>query len=673
MDIDTPLKTVIRTTKAHLSKLEKMNIFSVRDLLEFFPRAIESTDIASDLQNIQLDTKNTLSGKLVDFRREKTPRGKLLGKAALVLDDNTTVEVIWFQIPYVLRNLKDESQVFLVGKVERSYGMIKILNPEVHLQKNVHVGTLRAIYSESPPITSKWLREKISGLLALVSEFPEILPSQILKKESFLEKSAAIRAMHQPKNSEQWHQARKRLGFEEIFEVQVRILQEKILREKNTINPYRIPLDAQQVKKDLSLVPFQLTTAQKKALYKILKDFEKESPMHRLLQGDVGSGKTVVAFLASLPIVRKKFQVCFLAPTEILAQQHFASAIKFFPSEFSVELLTGSVSETKKKSLKSRLKNGDIDVLIGTHAVLTEDTRFKNLAFAIVDEQHRFGVEQRSLLARNNAHMLAMTATPIPRTLALTVYGDQDISVINELPPGRKPVITRIVADPKTTALCNKFIDDQIQKERQIFWVCPLIDESDTIEAKNVKAEFDRISNEVFPNRKVAFLHGKMRPKEKDRVMRSFRNKEFDILVSTSVIEVGVDIPNATVMVIENSERFGLAQLHQFRGRIGRNDMQSYCFLVVGKPDDAQKTRLRSLEKSHNGLYLAEIDLKLRGMGELYGTRQSGLPDFKCADLNNVEMLQKARDWGQAILQEDVTLKKYPKLKKHIDQKPVYF
>jgi ATP-dependent DNA helicase RecG len=673
MDFSFLLEKTIRTTRPHLAKLAKMEVFTVKDLLEFFPRAVESAEITSNFQNIQLGIKNTVSGALTDVRSEKTAKGRKIAKAALVLDDNSVIDVIWFQVPYILRNIKDESRVFLVGKIDRSYGKIQILNPEVHANKNVHVGGVRAIYPESPPITSKWLREKMAGLLIFAKEFPEILPSKILKEEDFLGKVDSVKVIHAPKSVELWQQARERLGFEEVFEIQTRVLQEKFLREKEAINPYQVMLDAEQVKEDLKRASFELTTAQKKCLFQIFKDFERDRPAHRLMQGDVGSGKTIVAFLASLPILRMGAQVAFLAPTEILAKQHFANALKFFGSEFQIELLTGSVTAANKKKIKAKLENGDIKVIIGTHAILTEDSKFKNLGFAVIDEQHRFGVVQRSILAQNHTHVLAMTATPIPRTLALTIYGDQDLSVIDEMPPGRKPIITKVIADERTITKCNYFIDDQIEKKRQIFWVCPLIDESDKIEAKNVKEEFDRIANEVFPKRRVEFLHGKMKPKEKDGVMRRFKDKEFDILVSTSVIEVGVDIPDATVMVIENSERFGLAQLHQFRGRIGRNDMQSYCFLMVGKKNDAQKERLKAMEKSTNGLYLSEIDLKLRGMGEIYGLRQAGLPDMKCADLTNLELLQKARDWAISILKEDITLKKYPTLKQKVEEGDVYF
>ena len=666
------LSNILHTTPSHLKKLKQMGMESVQDLLHFFPRTIESTEIIQQFPDLVLSQKNTVEGKLCDFRRETTPRGKKIAKAALVLADQTTLEVIWFRVPYLLKNIKDEARVFLVGKVDRNYGAMQMSNPEVYLSRDVHIGGLRAIYPESPPITSKWMREKIKPLLTLADECVDILPNKILKEEKFLNKTEAIKAIHRPESVEAWEKARKRLAFEEVFEIQVRVLLEKARRESETQNPCRFVFEADLIKEDLKKLPFVLTLAQKKVLFHILKDFDRTRPAHRLIQGDVGSGKTIVAFLAGMAVVRQGFQFALLAPTEILATQHFTNALKFFGSDVSVELLTGSVPATKKKNIKAKLQNGDIKVLIGTHALLTEDTVFKNLGLAVIDEQHRFGVAQRAALAETHAHMIAMTATPIPRSLALTIYGDQDISVIDELPPGRKSILTRVVHNDKTRQLCERFIEDQIIKGHQIFWVCPLIDESDKLEAKNVMAEFERIAQDVYPKRRVNFLHGKMKSKEKEKIMAQFKAGEFDILVSTSVIEVGVDIPNATVMVIENAERFGLAQLHQFRGRIGRNDKQSYCFLMT-KEDAAYTTRLKSMERFQDGFKLAEIDLQIRGMGELYGTRQSGLPDFKCADLNDHETLQLARDWAVKILEEDKNLETYPAVRKAIDSGAAYF
>lgn len=688
--LSQPLSTVLRTTAHHLTKLEKMGISTVQDLLNFFPRALESAASTSQIAGICLGEKNTLEGTLQSFKKERTRNGKYLGKGIMVLDDGATLEVVWFQIPYLLKNVTFPRRLFLLGKVERNYGKLKIVNPEVHLEANIHIGGIRPIYPESPPITAKWLREKISGLLTLSKEFKDPLPPEIIKCEGLMDLPTAIKKIHFPSSSEEWFEAKRRLGFQEIFEIQVRVLQAKFYREKTHANPYKANFDPEVIKQDLATLPFTLTNHQKKALLDILEDFKKDRSMHRLLQGDVGSGKTIVAFLAALHMVRAGYQTAILAPTEILATQHFAGLLDFvarvFPESMpsseglldgvpadQCALLTGSVPAKQKKIIKERLRLGHIKFLVGTHAILTEDTVFKNLGLAVVDEQHRFGVQQRALLAENHAHVVAMTATPIPRSLALTIYGDQDLSIIAEKPAGRKEIITRIVADSKTETQCYRFISDQIIKGRQAFWVCPLVDESESIEAKNVLNEYVRINEQLFPQHKVEYLHGKMKPKEKEAIMARFKNGEFDILVSTSVIEVGVDIPNSTVMVIENSERFGLAQLHQFRGRIGRNDYQSYCFLMVGDKKDKSKTRLQAMERSNDGFYLSEIDLKLRGSGEVYGLKQSGLPDLKCADFTDVEAMQSARDWATKILQEDLTLETYPRLKRRIESETVYF
>lgn len=681
--LNSSLLNILHTTKAHLKKLEKMGIFTVKDLLEYFPRMLENSEIKEKFSEIVLNQKNTIGGELMNFHTEKTRFGKQISKAVMVLSDNVTIEAVWFRKPYNLRTFEGSRFVYLVGKIIRSYGKLQIQNPEVHFEKNVHVGNIRPIYPESPPITSKWLREKIAGILMFRKEFPEILPDKISEKENFMSKAEAVKKIHFPKDSDDWENAKKRLGFEEIFEIQLRVLQAKALRATQNKNLFKIPFSAQQIKEDLKNIPFSLTTAQKKALRDILVDVEKDRPMHRLLQGDVGAGKTIVGFLTALQFIRRNIQVAILAPTEILAKQHFENFLRFIApyqgesnvengnqtllgETFSCELLTGSVTEKNKKRIKHDLKNGRINVLIGTHAILTEDTIFRNLGFAVIDEQHRFGVRQRSILSDNFSHTLSMTATPIPRSLALTIYGDQDLSIIDEKPAGRKPIITRVVAENKTRDLMVRFIKDQIIKKRQIFWVCPLVEESEKLSLKNVKEEFLLISETLFPEQRVALLHGKMKPKEKTLVMEQFENHEFDILVSTSVIEVGVDVKNSTVMVIENAERFGLAQLHQFRGRIGRNEMQSYCFLMVGKPENKNIERLRSMEKSNDGFYLSEVDLKLRGAGEIYGVKQSGIPDLKCADLSDMATIKKARDWAIEILKSDMTLEKYPVLRKQI-------
>lgn len=687
--LNSPLKSVLHTTAAHLKKLDKMGITTVRDLLGYFPRALENSSIKTSVADIDLGAKNTLGGELMDFRVERTKNGKKIAKAAIVLDDGVAVEAVWFRMPYNMRNFEGSKFAYLVGKVKRDYGKISIANPEIHFEQNVHIGSIRPVYPESPPITSKWLREKMSGVMLWAKDFTDMLPEVIRQDQNLISRTQAIKQIHFPENVEQWQEAKRRLGFEEIFQIQLRVMQAKFFRESQKENAYHIPFDPEPVKEDLAKLPFELTNAQKKSLADILKDFDKDQPMHRLLQGDVGSGKTVVAFMAAVAMVRAGNQAAILAPTEILAQQHYQGALKFlapytdvFPPEEnllgageaipSIALLTGSTPAKEKKEIKHKLKTGEITLVIGTHAILTEDTIFKNLGLAVVDEQHRFGVKQRAILSEGLTHVIAMTATPIPRSLALTVYGDQDLSIIDEKPAGRKEIITRVIADEKTRTKMSYFIEDQILKGRQIFWVCPLVDESDKIEARDVKSEYERIS-QVFHTRKVAFLHGKMKPREKEAIMESFKNHEFDILVSTSVIEVGVDIPNSTIMVIENSERFGLAQLHQFRGRIGRNEYQSYCFLMVDKKELKHTERLRAMEKSNDGFYLSEVDLELRGAGEVYGLRQSGVPDLKCADLSDIETMKSARDWAAEILKDDIELRNYPILQQIVKSEAVYF
>lgn len=670
--MQTPVDQFLQTTPQHLKKLKQLGIDNLSQFIEFFPRKVESTNIIEHAQDIKIGQKLTLGGQIYHLRREKTRHGKQLTKARLLLRDDSEVEVIWFRAPYQLRTLSEGQKLFLVGKIDLKFSQLQIQNPEIHLSNNIHVGGLRPIYPESPPLTSKWWREKMSGALKLCTNLPDPLPQKLLADEKLFSKAQAVRQIHFPDNLENWEKAKQRLGFEEIFGIQLRVMRAKILREKLHQNPHQFTFDPEVIKLDLQNLPFELTTAQKKVLLQILQDFDKERPSNRMIQGDVGSGKTIVAFLSALQIARQGWQVAIMAPTEILAKQHFANALKFFPSELGIELLTGSTTAKEKTRIKNSLKTNQIKIILGTHALITETTIFADLGLAIIDEQHRFGVQQRALLAGQNAHLLNMTATPIPRSLALTIYGDQDISIIDEKPAGRRDIITRIVADPKTQSLCYRFLEDQVHKGFQVFWVCPLVEESESLAAKSVLAEYKRISNEVFPKLRVEYLHGKMKPKEKDDIMRRFKAHEFDILVSTSVIEVGVDIPNATVMVIENSERFGLSQLHQFRGRIGRNDQQCYCFLMVGEAEDKHRERLKAMEKSNDGFYLSEVDLRLRGAGEVYGRRQSGLPDLKMADLSDTQTMSIARQWAEQILTEDFNLDQNPQLREFLKESVMF-
>ena len=505
-------------------------------------------------------------------------------------------------------------------------------------------------------------------------------------------------SVHFPENLDEAEKAKNRLAFDDLLLFQLKALLER--RKVNQLKSVPVKLDKDLVANFISQLPFELTTDQKVAAWEIFKDLEKSYPMNRLLEGDVGSGKTVVALLAAFQAAKAGYQSVFLAPTEVLGQQHFKTitALTSDP-DIKIGLLTGSMSklnnqDIKKDALKKEIQNGNVHIIIGTHAVIQKDVAFNKLCLVIIDEQHRFGIQQRAALVKNSElvpHLLSMTATPIPRTLALTIYGDLDISIIKEKPKNRQKIITKIVS-PKGRKEAYAFIRDQVREGRQVFVVCPRIELSDPKaeikgkggiskmnilwqEVKAVEEEYRKLSQEIFPDLKVAMLHGKLKPKEKNEVMNKFKDKEYDILVSTSVIEVGVDVPNATIMMIESAERFGLAQLHQFRGRVGRDEYQSYCILFTSTPDTLANRRLQALVKCEDGFELAEQDMKLRGPGEFFGVKQSGLPDLAMASLANVDLIKKARAEARLLLKEDSSLKNYPLLKEKLEsfQKLIHF
>ncbi|MBI4231636.1 ATP-dependent DNA helicase RecG [Candidatus Peregrinibacteria bacterium] len=466
--------------------------------------------------------------------------------------------------------------------------------------------------------------------------------------------------------------ARKRLAFDELFLLQLKVLQKKWhwqnkASEKET---KIIKLEAEILKQAMTRLPFELTNAQKRVLKEILSDLQKDYPMTRLVQGDVGSGKTIVAALSALNTVKNGYQVAIMAPTEILAKQHYQTLIKVLqPFNINIQFIAGSTTKKQKEDVIRQMKTGTMDIAIGTHALIQEGIGFKNLGLAIIDEQHRFGVKQRDILKQQGSpHLLNMTATPIPRTLAITLYGDQDLSIIDEMPKGRQEILTRVVPEKKRQE-AYLWIEDQIKKGRQAFVICPLIDESDVLEVKSVLKEFEHLKENIFPNLHIGLLHGKLKQEEKDQIMENFKENKINILVSTSVIEVGIDVPNATIMLIEGSERFGLAQLHQFRGRVGRGEHQSYCFLFTGNLSEEGTTRMKAMEKYSSGFKLAEIDLELRGPGEIYGVKQSGIPDLKMASLTDSQTIEKARSAAEKIIAKDPLLKNHPILAEKITEK----
>jgi ATP-dependent DNA helicase RecG len=670
--LDTKLASALRTTKQKLTILKSLGLETVSDLLEYYPRTYEDVSNLVPISMFSLQEKNASRGFLSPIKSVRTRYGKQVQRATFTDEEGDQIDCIWFNQKHLTRMYGSEIEVIISGKVKGSAGSLTFQSPVIEpiAKEQVHTARIVPVYHETEGISSKWLREKIQSVIDYAKYVEEFLPEEYLKERSLPVRSSAIRQIHFPETNNDLEKARERLAFEEAFLLQANALQAKYTWKQEG-STESIPMNVDLIKSFMDMLPFSLTNAQKITLYEILDDMQKDAPMLRLLQGDVGCGKTIVAAIAALNAVNAGFQCAIMAPTEILAKQHFQKFIESFETFGEkaprISLLVGSLTQKEKNQMHELIKSGQTDIIVGTHALIQEAVSFHNLGFAIIDEQHRFGVEQRAKLREHGSpHMLMMTATPIPRTLTLTMYGDQDISVIDEMPPGRKDIITRVVR-PKDNEKAVLFIADQIKKGRQVFVICPLIEESEKMELKSVTEEYERLTKDVFPEFKINYLHGKMKAKEKDAIMKDFNDKKFDILVSTSVIEVGIDIPNATVMIIQSAERFGLSQLHQFRGRVGRGGDQSYCFLFVTDPDEGVPRRLRAMEQYNDGFKLAEIDLEIRGPGEVYGTRQSGLPDFRLANIMDGRLISQARKFADKILQEDLFLNKFPLLRKKLE------
>jgi len=668
MQLTTPLSKVLRTTKDYIEVLENMELTTVEDLLLYLPRAHEDLSMMHTLGSAPLDSKVTISGVIDNLKLIRTRTGKQLVTGKFLDSDGTSCEVIWFNQPHIKRMLSDGQDIVVTGKLVENGYKLQMQSPTFEKPGGgdlVHSGRLVPIYPQHDKINTKWLREKINTIKNAIAELPETLPLDVVKDENFLSRSDAVYAMHFPEDPDQVQRALDRFAFEELYKIQIHALEEKKEWQGERNSKLKIPMNVDLIKDFFASLKFIPTDSQKVAIFELLTDMEKDVPMSRLLEGDVGSGKTLVATAVIANVIEHGGQCAFMVPTEVLAKQHTESIGKTLVGFHNycqkegiampcpkVALLTGSVPKGQGEEIRANIEVGNFDLIIGTHALIEDKVRFKNLRLVIVDEQHRFGVAQRDRLkAKGSPHFLSMTATPIPRTLALTAYGHHDLSVLTEKPGNRKPIHTKVVspADRKTVEL---FIDKEIESGRQAFVICPLIKEStkeDFSEIKNVEAEKKRL-DESFSHRRIAMLHGKMTPQEKENIMRSFKEKEYDILVSTSVIEVGIDIPNSTIIVIEGSERFGLSQLHQFRGRVGRSDFKSHCFLFTTNPDQARSARLRAMEKHDSGFELAEIDLKLRGPGEMFGLRQSGIPEISVANLLNPELVVRARKAAEKYL-----------------------
>jgi len=654
MDLNLPVSTVSRAYKMYAGRLEKLGIIKVEDFLFHIPFRYDDYSLVSKIGQAQTGETVTVKGTVEEIHNQYTRRYKTLQRA-IVKDETGTIDVLWFNQPYLTRAIKNGDLISLSGKVETDKNKLQMISPDYEIifnNQTIHTGRLVPIYPETRGISSKWLRRQIFKLLEEKNQLKDFLPKDITHENNLMGLSEAIEKIHFPENLEEAEKARERLAFDELFELQLSALVRKKAWEKNTIkNPWQN--FNEKVDQLIKKLPFELTQAQKRAVGEILQDLTSKKPMNRLLEGEVGSGKTVVGAIAMCVAHLNGFQSAFMAPTEILAQQHFKTISELLsPFKIKVKLMTGSTKKTED----------DFDIAIGTHALVYSKVKFKKLGLVIVDEQQRFGVEQRTIIKEKgeNVHLLTMTATPIPRTVALTMYGDLDLSILDQMPIGRKLVKTWLVPPEKRSGAYS-WIEKQIkEKNDQIFIVCPFIEESETmITVKAATKEFERLKTEVFPNLKLGLLHGKLKAKEKQEILNAFRNMEFDILVSTPVVEVGIDIPNATVMLIEEADRFGLAQLHQMRGRVGRSDKQSYCLLFTGSKNPATIERLKALETLYSGAELAELDLKLRGPGQIFGTSQHGRQVLKVASFSDFALIEKTKKEAVKVFEK---LDEYPDL-----------
>jgi len=663
LSLSSKIETIKKVGPVYLKKLNKLNIKTVWDLFFHFPHRYEDFSQTIPISQLKEGQKATIQAEIVDIKNTQLYHRKMTLTEALVKDKTGTIKVIWFNQPYLTETLKKGRLVNLSGKLTFTKKTLCLSNPvhELAKQDTVHTGRLVPVYHETEGLSSRYLRFVIKPILHLTQQIIDFLPDQIKKQFQLISLNQAIKQIHFPDNLLSAKKARQRLSFDELFLIQLTTLKQKqkLAQEKAINNPFNQKL----VKSFVKGLPFKLTNDQRLAAWEIFQDLSKNQPMNRLLNGDVGSGKTIVALMVALETAKAGYQIALMAPTEILARQHFESFSQFLKKQkINITLLIGSTKN--KPQLKKEIYQGNIDIVIGTHALIQESLSFKNLALTIIDEQHRFGVAQRATLQKRVyniedglptiPHLLSMTATPIPRTLTLTIYGDLDISLIKELPKGRQKIITQLVI-PNDRQKAYNFITQQIKKKRQVFVICPLIDESEKLEVKSVTQEYEKLSKEIFPKFKTAMLHGKLKPKEKEQIMEEFKNGKTDILVSTSVIEVGVDIPNATVMIIEGADRFGLAQLHQFRGRIGRGKHQSHCFLFTDLIAKRTNQRLKAIIDAKDGFELAEKDLKIRGPGNFIGTRQWGLPDLAMASLDDLDLIKKSRQAANLVLEKNIS------------------
>ncbi|MDP3955236.1 MAG: ATP-dependent DNA helicase RecG [bacterium] len=656
-DLSTPISKLFMVGPTYARRLSKLGIETIEDLLHHYPFRYEDFSVILKISKVRPGEIVTLKAKVHSIKNEYTKNGKKLQKA-VIFDEGGSLEIIWFNQPFLTRVIKAGERYFFSGKIDWFGRKLTMISPEYEQEKElmIHTGRLVPVYPETYGISSKWLRSRIAPLLrCMLPSIIDYLPNNITQTHNLPNLADSLLRIHFPESDDQIEKAKRRLSFDELFLTQLATLSRKEAWKKKTL-ARELAIDQDKILKFFSRLPFQLTSAQKRCIQEILADLGKKQPMNRLLEGDVGSGKTVVAATAIYVAYLNGCKSAIMAPTEILANQHFQTLSQLLsPFGINISLLTGS-HKTKK------IEDQGPDVWVGTHALLFADLDMDKLSFVVIDEQHRFGVEQRAKLANTakSPHLLTMTATPIPRTMALTLYGDLDLSVLDEMPEGRRRVKTWVVPPYKREAAYNWIREHVKGTDEQAFIVCPLIEESETLTTvKAVKAEFEKLSNKIFPDLRLGLLHGKLKSKEKDEVIKKFREGEVDVLVSTPVVEVGIDIPQATIMMIEEAQRFGLAQLHQLRGRVGRGTKESYCLLFASTDEGKFLVRLKAMEKSNIGMDLAEIDFKIRGPGEIYGTAQHGFPHLKIASYTDLELTQETRLAANEVLRE---LNKYPVL-----------
>lgn len=686
MNLTTPVERIPGIGSFHQARLKRLKIKTLGELLFYFPNHYEDFSDILNIKNLKFNQKACIKAKIKSVSFERSYKKRMHISKALLEDESGSISAVWFNQPYLEKTLKEKDELILWGKLTFQ-GFAPSSFEKIKEKELNHLGRIVGIYPETAGLTSRWLRYILKPLVTEFSrKIPETLPEEILKKYDLLDFKTAFYQIHFPDSIQMAEKAKKRFAFEEIFFISLFSMKKK--KQIQEENAQSIPINNELIKRFEGSLPFKLTSAQQKALKDIYNDLKHPYPMNRLLQGDVGSGKTVVASLASLLVVKAGYQVVMMAPTEILAKQHFKTMFEMLKRfNLDIGLLTGKSDkfysrklandtiEISRQKLLKKIEKGEIDILIGTHALIAPTIRktknkiiFNKLGLVIVDEQHRFGVEQRKALTdpktnKKTPHLLSMTATPIPRSLALTLWGDLDISIIDEMPKGRKKVKTKIIYPDERKKLYEA-IRKEIKNKRQCFVICPRIEEDEKSELKAVKEEYEKLAEEIFPDLIVDMLHGKMSAKEKDEIMRDFKNRKADILVSTSVIEVGIDIENATIMAIEGADRFGLAQLHQFRGRVGRGDHQSYCFLLTDSLNKKTQQRLNALIKTNSGFKLSEMDLKLRGPGSFLGVKQWGLPDFAMTALRDEKLVKKTKEACKAVFSK---LKKYPLLKRRLE------